>query len=274
MIRAKKLVLAGVKELVDFPHMALTENIQTQYESEGYFVAKRVFTGSQLQTLQSEYDRIVSTLLSSGEAINARWNGAEVDKLGAADTVVFHTHNVQQYSAAWTQALVSEAFIGAVQPLLGPNIVLHHTKLFQKPAENGAPFPMHQDWEYFPTRLNTMMAGIIHLSDANDEMGCLRVFPGSHKLGRLSSAMGGARLEDYPIEKATPLEAEAGDVVFFNYCLIHGSMPNRSDRVRKTVLVQLLRGDDEVDEGNLHPNARLCISGWNSAAKRSTANQS
>lgn len=254
--------------------MAVLESIQTQYERDGYYVAKRVFSGSQLQELQHEYDRIVSSLLGSGEAINARWAGAEIDKLGAADTVVFHTHNVQQYSAAWTRAFVSDEFTGAVKPLIGENIVLHHSKLFQKPAENGAPFPMHQDWEYFPTKLETMMAGIIHLSDADDQMGCLRVFPGSHKLGRLSSAMGGSSLAEYPIEKATPLEAEAGDVVFFNYCLIHGSMPNRSNRVRKTVLVQMHSGDDEVIEGNQHPNARLCISGWNAAAKRSTANQS
>ena len=49
---------------------------------------------------------------------------------------------------------------------------------------------MHQDWPYFPSLNDSMIAGIIHVSDATDEMGCLLVFPGSHKLGRVAGADG------------------------------------------------------------------------------------
>ena len=69
----------------------------------------------------------------------------------AKDTVVVHTHNVQMYSAAWLRAMLHPQFLARAQAILGPNVILHHTKLFQKPAEKGAPFPMHQDWGYFPT---------------------------------------------------------------------------------------------------------------------------
>ena len=96
---------------------------------------------------------------------------------------------------------------------------------------------MHQDWTYFPTVKDTMMAGIIHVSNATDEMGCLRVYPGSHKLGRIAESGGQGNesvLKDYPLDRATIVEAEAGDVVFFHYCTLHGSMPNRSQKVRKT----------------------------------------
>jgi ectoine hydroxylase-related dioxygenase (phytanoyl-CoA dioxygenase family) len=119
-----------------------------------------------------------------------------------------------------------------------------------------------------------MLAAIIHVSRATDEMGCLRVFPGSHKLGRLADSSGQMDsdvLRRYPIENATPLEAEAGDVVFFHYFTLHGSMPNRSSEVRKTVLVQMHAGDDRVEEGNTHPNERLTLSGWNSYATRASA---
>jgi ectoine hydroxylase-related dioxygenase (phytanoyl-CoA dioxygenase family) len=162
--------------------------------------------------------------------------------------------------------------------LNSPDVILHHSKLFQKPAEKGAPFPMHQDWSYFPTVKDTMMAGVIHVSNATDEMGCLRVYPGSHRLGRKAESNGQQDketwLKDYPIERATVVEAEAGDVVFFNYLTLHGSMPNRSQQVRKTVLVQMHSGDDKVEDGNQHPNARLALAGWNQHAKRSLGNQS
>jgi len=135
---------------------------------------------------------------------------------------------------------------------------------------------MHQDWSYFPTVKDTMMAGIIHVSNATDEMGCLRVYPGSHKLGRLQESNGltdAAILHDYPLEKALVVEAAPGDVLFFHYCTLHGSMPNRSTKTRKTVLVQLHSGNDTVEDGVNHPNARLALSGWNWFAKRSLGNQ-
>lgn len=256
---------------------AIIENpaqIRSFFEENGYYLAKGVYKPEEVANLESSFDEIVRMLLASGENVNARWSGKEVEALGAQDSVVIHTHMVQKFSAEWGSALYRDRFLAVPRAILGNNIVLHHSKLFQKPAENGAPFPMHQDWGYFPTVLDTMMAGIIHVSSASDEMGCLRVYPGSHKLGRMEGSMGGTErlLAEYPIEKATIIEAEPGDVLFFHYFTIHGSMPNRSDKVRKTVLVQLHSGEDRCEDGVNHPNARLVLSGFNLHASRSEAN--
>ncbi|HRF59105.1 MAG TPA: phytanoyl-CoA dioxygenase family protein [Fimbriimonadaceae bacterium] len=250
-------------------------DLHDAFERDGYALAKGVFSPSEVAELESEFDRIVEQILATDEEVNARWSGPEMDRIGAAGTVVLHTHNVQQYSAAWHRALLHPRFLDATQAILGPNIVLHHTKLFQKPAELGAPFPMHQDWNYFPTENDTMIAGIIHVSRATDAMGCLRVYPGTHKLGRIQGTSGGNESEflaRYPLESATPLEAEPGDVLFFHYCLVHGSMPNRSDAVRKTVLVQMHSGDDRVEAGVGHPDERLVLRGWNARMTRERAN--
>ena len=135
---------------------------------------------------------------------------------------------------------------------------------------------MHQDWTYFPTVKDTMIAGIIHVSPATDEMGCLRVYPGSHRLGRVAGTSGTTRselLEQYPLEGALPLEAEPGDVAFFHYFTLHGSRPNTSTRVRKTVLAQLHAGTDRLEPNVKHPNERLVLRGWNHAATRHTADE-
>lgn len=250
-------------------------SIRSQFERDGYYLARSVFAASEVAQLEADFDRIVRQILAADEDVNARWTGPEVDRLGA-DTVVLHTHNVQQYSAIWLRALLHERFLDAAEAILGPNIVLHHTKLFQKPAEVGAPFPMHQDWSYFPSEQDTMIAGVIHVSPATDAMGCLRVVPGSHKLGRIRDSHGQTEHEillRHPIQDALPLEAQPGDVLFFHYLTIHGSMPNRSDHVRKTVLVQLHAGTDAIEVGNQHPNERLVLRGWNSRTTRSSANQ-
>lgn len=248
-----------------------------KFAEDGYYVAKGVFSPEEVAALEADFDRIVSQLVSSGEEINATWTGPEMEKMEAKKLVVIHTHNVQQYSGIWTKAFFQDKFLKAATDILGPDVILHHSKLFQKPSEEGAPFPMHQDWTYFPTIKDSLIAGIIHVSKATDEMGCLRVYPGSHKLGRVDGTSGQNEsdlLANYPLEKALPLEAEPGDVVFFHYFTLHGSMPNRSSETRKTVLVQLYAGNDKIEDGNPHPDEKLVLAGWNQHASRSVANRS
>jgi ectoine hydroxylase-related dioxygenase (phytanoyl-CoA dioxygenase family) len=253
--------------------------ITKSFQENGYYLAKGVYSPAEVAELERDFDRIVSQLRGSGEVVEGRWGGAAISKIDNSNTTFVHTHNVQIYSSAWLRAFLQPRFIAISQAILGsPDVVLHHSKLFQKPAEKGAPFPMHQDWSYFPSVNDSMMAGIIHVSHANDEMGCLRVYPGSHRLGRKTESNGQSDsednwLKDYPIEQATAVEAEPGDVVFFHYFTLHGSMPNRSNKVRKTVLVQMHRGDDRIEDGNGHPNSRLALAGWNHHAKRSLGNQ-
>ncbi len=247
-----------------------------RFAEDGYYIAKGVFSGDEVARLERDFDRIVDQILASGEHVNATWTGPEMERLAAKKLVVLHTHNVQQYSAEWTRTFLHPKFLEVATGILGPDVVLHHSKLFQKPSEEGAPFPMHQDWTYFPSERDSMIAAIIHVSRATDEMGCLRVYPGSHKLGRVQGSSGQSESEvlaKYPLSGATPLEAEPGDVVFFHYFTLHGSMPNRSSETRKTVLLQMYAGNDRIEEGNSHPDEHLVLAGWNHHATRGLAGQ-
>ncbi|MDJ0825398.1 MAG: phytanoyl-CoA dioxygenase family protein [Rhodobacter sp.] len=251
-------------------------DIKRLFDEQGFYLAKGVFKPDQVAALERDFDRIVAQLLASGETVDATWDGGQAAKLARASDVILHTHNVQKYSRTWLNAFLGDRFLDVAEAILGPDIVLHHSKLFQKPSETGSPFPMHQDWPYFPTVHDSMIAGIIHVSDATDAMGCLRVYPGSHRLGRIEGADGrreNAVLDRYPIEEATVIEAEAGDVVFFHYFTLHGSMPNRSERVRKTVLCQLYAGTDRVEDGNRHPDERMVLRGWNHNISRAAAGE-
>lgn len=253
-----------------------TSPVKEFFDQQGYYLARGVFSPEEVEDLETDFDRIVDQLNRSGEDVNATWQGDQVKKLGVTKTSILHTHNVQIYSERWLRAMQHPGFLDVVEEILGPDIVLHHSKLFQKPPEKGSPFPMHQDWSYFPTIKDTMIAGIIHVSDANDEMGCLRVYPGSHRLGRVAKTSGMEAsdfLDKYPLENAIALEAQPGDVAFFHYFTLHGSKPNYSSKTRKTVLVQMHSGDDAVEPGVGHPNARLVLRGWNHYAGRNVANE-
>ncbi len=245
------------------------------FDENGYYFAKGVYSPDEIKTMEHDFDRVVDQLLKSDENVNARWDGRLMDALDGGESVIIHTHNIQSFSGVWMKAFQQDNFLDVTEAILGPDIMLHHSKLFCKPPEKGSPFPMHQDWQYFPSVKDSMIAAIIYVSEATDEMGCVRVYPGSHKeLGRTGGMMGRGDNEEitekYPIEKATVLEAEPGDVLFFSYFTLHGSMPNRSDKTRKSVLVQMLSGDDQIEEENRHTNVRLVLRGWNHFATRSS----
>lgn len=248
------------------------------FEDNGYYLAPGVYSEDTLGPLEEDFDRMVGQLEHSGENINARWEGAYTDGIDGGESRILHTHNVQRYSSRWLDALRQTSFLDVAETILGPDIVLHHTKLFQKPPREGAPFPMHQDWTYFPSHRDSMVAGIIFLTDADAESGGLCVYPGSHKLGRIDDSSGRTAskvLDEYPLERATPVEARRGDVFFFSYLTLHGSTPNRSDRHRKTVLAQLISGRDYIvrREGQNHVNEQLVLRGWNYHMSRNQADR-
>ena len=120
-----------------------------------------------------------------------------------------------------------------------------------------------------------MIAAVVHISDSTEEMGCLRLIPGSNKLGKVKNSDGHSFLKEihgrYPLKSVMPIEGKKGDVLFFHSFTIHGSMPNRSKKPRKTVLIQLYSGRDKIIDDTKHTNVQLVLKGWNYNSTRKTA---
>lgn len=245
------------------------------FNENGYFLAKNLFRESSISVLEKEFDKIIFQLKKSGEDINARWGGDVSRETDVKDSQVLHTHNVQSFSSTMLEMVQDKNLLSLVETFIGPDIVLHHTKLFLKPPKVGSTFPLHQDWSYFPTQNNTMIAAVIHISDSTEEMGCLRLVPESNKLGKIKNSDGHSFLKEihdkYPLDSVMPIEAKKGDVLFFHSFTIHGSMPNRSKRPRKTILIQFYSGRDKIINGINHTNVQIVLKGWNYNATRRTA---
>lgn len=226
--------------------MMSQEEIARKYDADGYVLVRGLFTEEQMDRLEAEFDGIVERRLKNRAQLDATWDGEWKDAYGG--TTILHTHDVQAYSAAWAMTLFHEPLTDAMAACLGsPNVQLHHTKLFQKPRESGSGFPMHQDAPFFPHERHSMMAAIIHVSDADETMGCVRVVPGSHRPAQILPTVAGKNYLDpaaYPVEQAMACPAQRGDVLLFNYLTIHGSGVNQSDKLRKTVLVQVRDPED------------------------------
>ena len=228
--------------MADGSKNGLSEDESGFYRENGYVLAKGVFSREEAAGFRDEAHGLARRLAEAGvgDLRNQGWGaGAKVTDLPRE---LLHCHNVQYHSGRLSRLLCDPRLSDRAADIVGPNVLLHHTKMFIKPPEKGAPFPMHQDRPYFPFEKDSMIAAIVHFDDAPLEKGCVRVVPGSYKLGALEHLHdGGHHLppEDYPVAEATPCPAEAGDVLFFSYLTIHGSGLNTSSEARTTLLVQM-----------------------------------
>lgn len=218
----------------------LTQEQLDFYHENGYLLVKGLFTREEAAAFRAEAHALIERLQRVTD-VDATWGSAR--EVTMTKTALLHCHNVQFQSAIFTRLLVDERLTDIAADIIGsPNVQLHHNKLFIKPPEKGSPFPMHQDRPFFPHDKDTMIAAIIHFDDAPLEKGCVRMVPGSHKLGPLPHVQeGGWHLpfDQYPLESSVACEAEAGDVLFFSYLTIHGSGVNVSNEARTTLLVQM-----------------------------------
>ena len=212
------------------------------YDENGYLLVPGVFDPGEVEEMRDALARILAA--ERGDT-NHSWSAVEDRSL-----VLKGHHDLQYMDAVFTRMVAHPRLVAVLTGLIGPNVQLHHSKMLVKPPEQGAPFPMHQDYPYFPHERHSVLAASVHLDDTDEENGCLHVIPGSHRLGPLE-AEGVSHTVDYDLESGTACPAKAGDVLFFNYLTIHGSGVNVSTRIRRNVLFQYR---DPADVPVLNPD--------------------
>ena len=247
------------------------KKISSYFDENGFYLAKQLFNKNKVLTLEKEFDKIINQLKSSGENLNARWGSTLTKDIENSKSSVLHTHNVQSFSYEMLEMIQNKNLLDITESIIGHDIILHHSKLFLKPPLIGSAFPLHQDWSYFPTKNNSMIAAVVHLSEAEKGMGRIRVVKGSHKMGKVDNSDGHSFSKEihnkYDLKYATPIQAQRGDVLFFHCCVLHGSNPNISLKPRKTILIQLYSGKDKMERSS-HTNLQLALRGWNYHATR------
>ncbi len=239
-----------------------------RYDRDGYLLVKGLFTGEEMAVARTEGHAIISRLAGRYD-VNGRWTTADGAEAGDPVTSLSHCHDLQLHAATFGRLLFDSRLAAFFAALMSTeDVQLHHNKMFIKPPEAGSPFPLHQDWPFFPHRDDSLMAAIVHLDDAPEERGCLAAVPGSHRSGRRQHT-GEPHwfIDDQDLtESAESIPAEAGDVLFFSCLTVHGSGVNRSQEPRTTWLVQVRDAADRptVDR-HRSPGQGTMLSGVNAA---------
>lgn len=141
------------------------------------------------------------------------------------------------------------AIVERVAALLGPDVLLWHSRYFDKPAD-APPIPWHQDapfWSMQPVRCISAWLALDTISSSN---GCVYAVPGSnhvqlpqlpsHGTGRFGKR---ADISTYDVSTAIPLELARGEFFLFDSWLLHCSGRNTGGRSRLGLSIQFIPPD-------------------------------
>jgi hypothetical protein len=140
-------------------------------------------------------------------------------------------------SGAFFTSAFDKSLLDIVEQIIGPDIELFMDGqcLYKEPV-GGHPKNLHQDSAYFEHRFDGPVGVLNYAVDTNLLNGALHVVPGSHRMGQLNHIDTFSHLgldpDEWPWERALPIEGKAGDSIFFHYRCIHGSKENHSSGPR------------------------------------------
>jgi ectoine hydroxylase-related dioxygenase (phytanoyl-CoA dioxygenase family) len=141
----------------------------------------------------------------------------------------------------------STRLLDVAEQLLGPNVILHYSKINMKPPEIGSVVEWHQDLSYYPLTNSDSVSILFYLDNTDSSNGCLQVIPDAH-LDRpldhtLNGIFQGRITEAVNTSKAVFLEGKAGTTIFMHCMTPHSSAPNKSANARRTLILSYRAAD-------------------------------
>lgn len=162
----------------------------------------------------------------------------------------------------WAHKVVThERLLDVVEAILGDDILVYGTLVLAKQPHDLRYASWHQDSFYSGLHLTPSTTAWIALTPSHRGNGCMRVIPGSHRLGALDHEnvadehllnRRGERIKIGVDEsQAVDIELQPGQISLHESTLVHSSNPNASDEPRIGFIVRF------VTSRMRDPNTRL-----------------
>lgn len=272
-----------MKELLDStPDVDDPLVLRERLASEGYLFFPGLLPAPVVDDVRRQIARILA---------DSHWTapGSSPDELLASDRAVeegsagfFGAYTAIQSTEAFHALAIRPELIGLAGRLLGEKAFAHpaHICRIAPPSPGANPTPIHQDYRFIQGSIDTLTTWL-PLSAAPPEIGGLRVFAGSPRLGVLpvkaSDGPGMMRAEadeNHPEWRTTTYQP--GDVLLFSSLTVHGAMPNKTRQLRLSAdfryqAVTAPMAVDALGTGKPHyhpdvPDFPTLTRGWTSTA--------
>ncbi len=229
------------------------QSLAKQFGAEGYTVAKRLFSDAEVELLRAHYMRLNEEKRQKGDVSAIK---DENDPLKRYPRML----QMHRWDTPSMEFLLDTRLRDIMTAVLGSEPYAVQTMIYFKPPSARGQ-ALHQDQYYLRVEPGTCCAAWLALDDCDEENGCLQVVPGSHKLPVLCTTAADTTQSFTDVTVPVPAGMEvkpvimrAGDVLFFNGQLIHGSLPNTSaDRFRRSLIGHYVVGEAEKVYKWYHP---------------------
>ncbi len=209
-----------------------------QYNEKGYVAPIDALNKDEANEIKKEI-----------EFIEKKWPN-ELDGLGR--------NYVHLISPIFDRVAHNSKVLDAVESIIGKDILVCGTTLFIKNPDEKGFVSFHQDAKYIGLEPNNWVTAWIAVTDANEENGCMRMWPKTHKedlknhiekfdydKGNLLTR--GQTVENVPLEKTDPVILKAGQLSLHHPKIVHGSGINKSKERRIGFAIQSYIGTN-VDQ--------------------------
>ena len=238
--------------------MMLTDDHKAQFAAAGYVVVQGLFHPDEVARYREHFMTLRKHGTYPGDlaGVDVRSN----DPLKRYPRMI-HMHRWDDLSRHW---VLDPRINACLTGLLGREPYAVQTMIYFKPpgARGQA---LHQDNFYLRAQPGTCMAAWLALDSCDEANGCMQVVPGSHTWPLLCTTKADTRVSFTdvtvalpPGTTAQPVPMDAGDVLFFNGALVHGSYPNTTtDRFRRALIGHYIEGAAEQVAEFYHPALRM-----------------
>jgi phytanoyl-CoA hydroxylase len=228
------------------------------FRRNGYALAPAVFTAQEIQEIANTFmeqakDGPVEGLSEINHGGATPYNQA--DPLRRYPRMIHpHSHPDKIVGPVATKYMLDQRLYVLLKAFFGAEpIAVQSMFYFKPPGARGQ--ALHQDNFYLRVKPDTCVAAWIAIDDADAENGAMVVVPGTHDMEIVCP--GDADTGTFFTTRAVPVpaglsetlvELKAGDVLFFNGSLIHGSYPNTSKtRFRRALIMHYVpEGTEEL----------------------------
>jgi ectoine hydroxylase-related dioxygenase (phytanoyl-CoA dioxygenase family) len=238
------------------PAIAADTDLAASFAADGFAVARSLFGADDVARLNHAFGA-----QAARGPVPGLFDGdpaAAGDPLARLPRMMHpHRHPALEIGPLAMATMLDPRVGGILTALLGePAIATQSMYYFKPPGARGQ--ALHQDNFYLVVQPGTCVAAWLALDDADEENGGMVVVPGSHRhrvycpqQADMSRSFSSHYVPAPEGMSEEPVRLRAGDVLFFNGSLIHGSYENRSaDRFRRAFICHYM------------PSSATSISEW------------
>ena len=216
--------------------IGLTAKQLEHYKNKGYVSPVNAMSSSEAKEIRDEIEKIEKDWPNALEGINRNY--------------------IHLISPIFNKVCLNKNILDAVQSIIGKNILICGTTLFIKnPNEKGF-VSFHQDAKYIGLEPHNWVTVWLAVTDANEQNGCMRMWPGSHKenlktheekFDENNLLTRGQTITNVSLNKTDPIILKAGQISLHHPTIVHGSGLNHSNDRRIGFVIQSYIGDN-VDQ--------------------------